>query len=217
MKIQILFSFFFLPAFFAQSINAQEAENKEKRKMTVITKSVAKDGKTTTTTVVKEGDEMSDEEMDKIIEEALEKGNEIDVKVETVDGIEGKGKIIIKEKGENGVQKKYTIIKKTQEIEVESDGEHEIIHLDKDHGNEKIKEIKVIKKKSADGKNIEITIGSKDGKEDKMIWLEKEDGEDGDIIIIEEETMEEKGEDGKTIKKTVKKKKKIVKKEKVEK
>ncbi|MEO1260072.1 MAG: hypothetical protein AAFZ15_14860 [Bacteroidota bacterium] len=260
MKFKILFSCFLLLAFFSQQMNAQEAEKKEKRKMTVVTKTKDKDGKTTTTTIVKEGDEISDEEIDKIIEKALGEGHEIDIEIEMEDIKGGEEKIIIKQSAEKGTQKKYKIIKKSQGIEVESDGDHEVINLDNVDADENVKEIKVIKKKdgktevfvemkdeegdgenpekmifigedgevqelseqnvkiikkkSADGKNIEITIESTEGEADQMIWIEKGDNEEGDIIIIEEETTEEKDKDGKTIKKTVKKKKKIVKKEK---
>ena len=65
------------------------------------------------------------------------------------------------------------------------------------------------------GLNIEITVESVEGMEDgQNIWISKEEGDDGEVIIIEEETIEEKDENGKTIKKTIKKKKKIVKKDK---
>lgn len=242
-------------AFFTQNMNAQKEEKKEVRKMTIITKTIDEDGNETVTKTVKEGDEVSDEEIDKIIQEHT--GGEIDVEVDMEK--EGTEKIIIKEKGEKGEQKQYRIIKETQEIEVESDekGEMEVIVIDGDddaEGEHKIKiikkgengeeeeyiikgnkdshkkmmfisedgdvqevdeDIQIIKKKSADGKEMEVKVIT-GGDSEENTWTEKAEGKDGEVIIVEIETTEEIEEDGKVKKKKTKKIKKTkkVKKEK---
>lgn len=243
MNFKTILTGIFLLGFFSQLSYAQQEET-TKRKMTIVTKTVDENGKETVTTVTKEGEEISDEEMDKIIQKYMGEGHRIDVEVSTED--DKSEKIIIKEKNNQGETKKYKIIKSNQTVEVIGDGDEEVIWVEGDDEKEKKKDSFIIKKKgnksedviinenkenkddnnkvifiSEDGethelkgKNVKVIKkekGDKNSVDSEIIWKENEEPVNGDVIIFEEETIEELDENGKTIKKTTKKKK-IVKK-----
>ena len=120
MNIKTIFSCFLLLAFFNQNIFAQNEEEKkeavQKKKMTIVTKTIDEDGNETVKTIVKEGDEVSDEKIDQLIQEHVGKGHNIDVEVNLED--DKTEKIIIKEIEKDGEKKQIKIIKKTQGIGV---------------------------------------------------------------------------------------------------
>ncbi|MEZ4934968.1 MAG: hypothetical protein R2788_22915 [Saprospiraceae bacterium] len=233
----------FLLTFFSQISLAQKEET-TKRKMTIVTKTIDENGKETVTTITKEGEEISDEEIDKIIQQHLGEDHKIDVEVNT-NGDQSE-QIIIKEKNNQGEIKQYKIIKNSQTIELEGEGDDDVIWVEGDDEKEKKKEVIIINKKGdnsedilinkndenkADnnkvifitedgethelkGENVKIIKkekGDKNSGDSEIIWTENEETTNGDVIILEEETTEEMDENGKVIKKTIKKKK-IVKK-----
>ena len=136
-------------------------------------------------------------------------GGSIDHATYSIETIENEGNEdeikIIKKNGENF--EKITIEKSDTQ---NGEGGNKMIFISEDGEVHEMDgdEIKIIKKKK-DGNDEEIEI--KSGGDHEMIWIEKEGSDNGDVIIIEEETTEEIDENGKTIKKTIKKKKKVVK------
>ncbi len=191
-------------ALFSQNAFAQQ-EKKSKKKIEVVTKTVDENGEEKVTRIIREGEEVNEEEIDKLMKEHLGESKTMDVTVEMDEG--GKEKIIIKETGKDGKVIKRKIVTQGQDVEVEGDGSDEMIFITEDGEVTELKdkEVKIIRKKS--GENIQIEV--EDLVEDKMIWTEKDGAEKGDVIIIEEEITEELDKDGKTVKKTVKKRKTI--------
>jgi hypothetical protein len=109
---------FFLPLSFSQ-----DKPTPEKKKIVVITKSVDENGEEKVTKTVREGDEISDEELDKMVQDVLDEGREIKVDVD-VDK-EGHKKIRIIEQG----------IELNEEVEIEDREEDEvIIEIEKEEG-----------------------------------------------------------------------------------
>ena len=114
------------------ALNAQET-TKESKKIVIITKKIDKDGKETVEKIVREGADIDDAEIDKLIENAKKEGGEIDVRIE-----KEQRKVIKKSK--DG---------KTENIWIEKDGE--TIDLDKMKG-----EGAVMIFKTDDGKIIKL-------------------------------------------------------------
>ena len=112
-----------------------QAEIKESKKVTIITKKIDKDGKEIVETRVMEGDDIDDAEIDALIEKAKKEAKEIDVRIEKEE------KRIIKKKG-----------KGEKNIWIEKDGEK--INLDDMEGEN------IMIFKTDDGKVIKM-----DGKE----------------------------------------------------
>lgn len=184
------------------NMQAQNEEEPRKKEIKIVTKTIDENGKETVTETVKSGDEISDEELDQLIQDAVGEEKSIDVKVDLSE--EGKTKIRIVEQNVE-VEKEIKDGDKKVMIFKSEDGDIQEVDAD---------QIRIIKQKIGDGEEVKIEMKDLKGGEE-MIWTEEEEGaEAGDVIIIEEEVIEEMDENGKVVKKTVKKKKKIVKKEK---
>ncbi len=198
----LLFSF----ALFTQNAFAQQ-DKKSKKKVEIVTKTIDENGEEKVTKIVREGEEVNEEEMEKLLKEHSGESKTMDVTVEM--GEDGQEKIIIKETGKDGKVIKRKIVTQGQQVEVEGDGGDEIIFLSEDGEVTEFKEkdIKIIRRKS--GENIQIEVEDKIEGEPGMMWKEDDGAGKGDVIIIEEEITEELDKDGKTVKKTVKKRKTI--------
>lgn len=129
----LICSFSLLFIGFNTSLAAQE-EVTETKKVVIITKKIDKDGKETIERIEKEGEEVNDEMIDRMIEEAKKSGKSVDIRIE-----KESQKIIKNRKGEA-----------IKEMEMEIDGE--TIDLE-DIGE--VKDIMIFK--TDDGKIIEIT------------------------------------------------------------
>ena len=195
-------------AFFTQNAFAQQ-EEKPKKKIEIVTVTVDENGEEKVTKIVREGEDANEAEIEKLLKEHVGESKTIDVTVEV--GDDGKENIFIHENGKDGKVSKHVIVKKGENVEAEGEGKGEMIFITEDGEVTKLndQDVKVIKKKAGEGDEMEISIEKEMDGDQKMIWIEKDEAQKGDVIIIEEETTEEKGEDGKTIKKTVKKKKTI--------
>ena len=195
-------------------VTAQEvSENKEEKKVVVITKTIDENGNVTVEKIIKEGADISDEEIEKMMEEAGEKEVKVTVRTDKKE----KDSKVVKEKGKSKT-KSYTIQIDDEDVKINQEGNN--VFIFKNDSTDQ--DVKVYKMKGEDGEDIEIKIeeiiekkeedGSQEEKDsDVLKWIQK-DGEkinleDGKVIIIEEE-IEETGEGGKK----VIKKKKIVKK-----
>ncbi len=187
-----------LLAFFTQNIHAQNEDTK-KRKMTITTKTVDENGKETITTIVREGDEFNDEDIDKLIQKHLGEGAEINVNVE----VEGDGEhITITETKGDKSEKHITIIKDGKTIEIDGDDDGEMIFISEDGQITEIKngkEIKVIKKKGKNGEEIFIKEihGSGDDDGEEIIIITK-DGDSHKGKNKEIKVIKKKGGDGET-------------------
>jgi hypothetical protein len=171
---------------------------------------VDENGQEKVTKIVREGEEANEAELEKLMNEQLGEMKTIDVTVET--GDDGKEKIIVKENGKDGKTEKHVIVRKGEKIEMEGEVGGQMIFITEDGEVTKIKDkdVKIIKKKAGEGDEMEITIEKEIEADQKMIWIEKEEaGKGGTVIIEEEEITEELDKDGKTVKKTVKKRKTI--------
>lgn len=152
--------------------NAQ-AETKESKKVTIITKKIDENGKEVVEKRVIEGDDMEDAEIDKIIEDAKKSAKEIDVRIE-------------KEEIRTTKMKNNS---KSKNIWIEKDGEK--INLDEIEGE------KIMIFKTDDGKIIEL-----DGEElhEEHIIIKKIDGNELEEDMEIQVTVDENG-DTKVIKK----------------
>lgn len=140
------------------TVNAQEESSKESKKVVIITKKVDKDGKETIEKIVREGEEIDNEEIDRIIEKAKKEGGEIDVQIEK------KEKRIIKQQ-KDGKTKNIWIEKDGEEIgldKIEGDGvmifktdDGKIIKLD---GEDLHEEHIMIEEDANTEKNVEVTV-----------------------------------------------------------
>ena len=160
-------------------LNAQET-TKESKKVVIVTKKVDKDGKETIEKIVREGDEIDDAEIDKIIEKAKKEGGEIDVRIE-----KEQRKVIKKSK--DG---------KTENIWIEKDGE--TIDLEELEGEN------IMIFKTDDGKVIKL-----DGEtlhEEHIIIEEDIEGKKGEEVEVTV-TVDEDGNTTRIEKRKVKKKK----------
>lgn len=198
-----LVAFLFLginPALKAQS-------TKESKKVVIITKKIDKDGKETVEKIVREGEEIDDAEIDKIIETAKKEAKEIDVRIEKEE------KRMIKKKKKKGAAKNIWIEKDGESIdleEIEGDGvmifkteDGKIIKLD---GEELHEEHTVIEKRveGRENEDIEVTVTvDEDGNTttvEKRIPKKKKVEEEMEVTVSVDE-------DGNT--KIIKKRKKV--------
>lgn len=161
------------------TLNAQST--KESKKVVIITKKIDKDGKETVEKIVREGDEIDEAAIDKIIEAAKKDAKEVDVRIETE-------KRIIKKKG-----KKET----SKNIWIEKDGES--IDLDEMEG------AGVMIFKTDDGKVIKLN-GEELHEEHTIIEERVMGGEEEDVEVTV--TVDEDGNTT-TVEKRIPRKKKI--------
>ena len=196
-----------LAAFLFLGINpALKAQStKESKKVIIITKKTDKDGKETVEKIVREGDDIDEAEIDKIIEEAKKEAKEIDVRIEKEE------KRMIKKKKKKGASKNIWIEKDGESIdleEIEGDGvmifktdDGKIIKLD---GEELHEEHTVIKKRDGAVEEIEVTVTvDEDGNTttvEKRIPRKKKVEEEMEVTVSVDE-------DGNT--KIIKKRKKV--------
>lgn len=145
---------------------AQE-EVKESKKVTIITKKIDKNGKEVVEKRVIEGDDMSDAEIDQIIEDAKKAAKEIDVRIEKEE------MRTIKSKSKD----------KSQNIWIEQDGEK--INLDEMDGE------KIMIFKTKDGEIMEL-----DGDElhEEHVIIKKGAGKGGKEEMEIEVTVDENGD-----------------------
>jgi len=201
MKFKTLLLSFLMLAFFTQNGMSQN-EDVKKRKMTIVTKTVDKDGKETVTTIVKEGSDVTDEDIDKLIQQHIAEGSEINVEVEVESDDDHAAKHGKKHK------KKIKIKEGKQVIEIDGDDDDSMIFISDDGEITKVKKdkdgkektIKIIRKKGG-GEDVEIHMEGEDGH--KNVWIDKDDPK-GEYIIVEEVEVQT-DKNGKTTK-TVKKK-----------
>ena len=176
---------------------AQETA-KESKKVVIITKKKDKDGKETVEKIVREGTEIDEEEIDKLIEQAKKEGGEIDIQIEKEEQKMSKGK-----QGKSG-KKVIITTKKT-----DAAGNETIDEMVREGDTIDEAEIdKLIEEAKKKGGEVEVRIEkterkvikkSKDGQTEN-IWIEK----DGEAINLEElegeGVMIFKTDDGKVIK-----------------
>ncbi|GEM_PF-107187 len=170
------------------ALNAQET-TKESKKIVIITKKIDKDGKETVEKIVREGADIDDAEIDKIIEKAKKEGGEIDVRIE-----KGQRKVIKKSK--DGQTENIWIEKDGKKIDLEEmEGEEvmifktadgKIIKLD---GAELHEEHIVIEEgaQGEKGKDVEVTVTvDEDGNTtriEKRIIQQKKQAEDMEVTV----------------------------------
>lgn len=228
-KNAVCVSFILLLMGFSSISFAQNETTKKTKKTVIVTKTIDADGHEKTTKIVTEGDDMSEEEIDALIEKTLKEEGidaEVDVRVDgdgktmmKKDGkeIEKEIKITIKNNGEiEESEDEKTMMFKTEDGEVikwkgkemkmeEMDDDTEMIIeeeiIEKDGKIEK--RIKKIKRSSAPQEEMNM---EKDGAGDENIWIEKEGGEvieleDGKKMIF----IEKEGNKTTTTKKVIKK------------
>ena len=152
-----------LAAFLFLGINPSltaQVTTKESKKVIIITKKIDKDGNETVEKIVKEGAEIDDAEIDRIIEKAKKEGGEIDVRIE-----KEQRKVIKKSK--DGQTKNIWIEKDGKKIDLDKmEGEDVMIFKTEDgkviklDGAELHEEHIVIEKEAAsgEGKDIEVTV-----------------------------------------------------------
>lgn len=196
-----------LLAFSAQEVLAQQEEKKVK-KIEIVTKTIDENGEEKMTKIVREGEDASDAEIEKLLADLDGEFKLVNVEIEKND--DGTSKIIITKTDEAGQVTKSKI---TGTDKQGSDHAKIIITTDEETSPEKEQSVKIIKKKSLEGGATEIIIEKEMDETGEMILIEEDGIQDGSVIILEEETTEETDSDGKTVKKTVKKKKIIKKKE----
>lgn len=168
-----------LMAFLFLGINPNltaQVTTKASKKVVIITKKIDKDGNETVEKIVREGAEIDDAEIDKLIEKAKKEGGEIDVRIEKEER-----KVIKKSK--DG---------KTENIWIEKDGQK--IDLDKMEGDGvmifKTEDGKIIKLDGAELHEEHIT--TEKGAEDEDIEITVTVDEDGNTTTVEKRIAKKK-------------------------
>lgn len=180
----------FLFAFSVVSFAQTEEEKKESKKTVIVTKVIDENGKETVKRIEKDGSELSEEEMSKLIKESLkEEGIEMDVDVEIDDATE---KVVEDDGNKKVIQKQIKITMDGDEVKKEGDDEDLIIIKTDDGQVIKWKEDEDMKK---DGDNVMI-FKTDEGDIIKMkskdIHVEHGD-EDMQVISVEEKIIEKDG------------------------
>ncbi len=127
----------------------EETEIKEEKKVIVITKTIDADGNVTVEKVVKEGGDISDEEIQQMIEE----GDEKEVKVTVRTDKKTKDVKAIKEKGKSKT-KSYTIEVDGEDVKINQKGDN--VFIFKADGDDE--DVRVFKVKGDDGEDIEVEV-----------------------------------------------------------
>jgi len=134
------------------ALNAQST--KESKKVVIITKKIDKDGKETVEKVVREGTDIDDAEIDKIIEDAKKGAEEIDVRIEKEE------RRVIKQKGEE-LHEEHIVIE--ERVKGGEDEDVEVTVTVDEDGNTTTVEKRIPRKKKVE-EEMEVTVSvDKDG------------------------------------------------------